>query len=140
MKEKIKSCLPGLNSLLFIYNNDSSVLQALKDYTAGTTAASRAECPLCELTHSPVGMKKEWKRFIRDLGIPSRFLNRNEFVAEFGQYETTFPVVLLEKETGLAILIGPEEINRCRTLSDIIVLLDQHLQYVTGGFRSTGPS
>jgi hypothetical protein len=136
MKKKFKSDKPGLNALLFIYNNDSSMLPELKDYTAGTPAAPRTEnCPLCAITHTPVGMKKEWKRFIKDLEIPSRFLSRNEFLAEFGDFRTTFPVVLLRKSSELTILICSEELGRCRTLNDIIFLLMQHLQYAAGGTR-----
>jgi hypothetical protein len=80
-------------------------------------------------------MKKEWKRFIKDLEIPSRFLNRNEFLAESGDIQTTFPVVLLQKCSELAILICSKELSRCRTLNDIIFLLMQHLQYAAGGTR-----
>jgi hypothetical protein len=118
-----------LKTLLFVYNTDSSVLQALKDYTSCTSAASRAEnCTLCAITHSPVGMKKEWRRFIKSLEIPSRFLNRNEFFSEFGNYQITFPAVFLRKGTELAILICSEELNRCQTLNDIISLIEYHLQ------------
>ena len=125
-----------LKTLLFVYNTDSSVLQALRDYTSCTSAASRTgNCILCALTHSPVGMKKEWKRFIRDLEIPSRFLNRNEFLSEFGDYRMTFPAVLLQKGTELAILICSEELNRCRTLKDIMFLIEHHLQPAACGVR-----
>ena len=118
-----------LKTLLFVYNTDSSVLPELRDYTAGTSAASRAgNCTFCALTHSPVGMKKEWRRFVKALEIPSRFLNRNEFFSEFGNYEITFPAVFLRKGTELAILICSEELNRCQTLGDIISLIEYHLQ------------
>jgi hypothetical protein len=141
MRNKFKTDNASLNALLFIYNNDSSMVQALKDYTAGTPVFSQTEnCPLCAITHTPVGMKKEWKRFIRDLKIPSRFLNRNEFLAEFGNYPITFPVVLLETGPELAILVGSEEISRCSTLSDMISLLMQHLQNAANGIRFTSHS
>ena len=141
MKKISESFTPGPDTLLFIYNSDSSRLPGLKDYTAGTPAAFRTEnCALSAITHSPVGMKKEWKRFIRDLAIPSRFLNRNEFFSEFGQCLTAFPVVLLQKETELEILVSAEELSRCRTLNDIISLLEQQIRFVTEGFRITGQS
>ena len=34
MNEKSGSCMEGLKTLLFVYNTDSSVLQALRDYTS----------------------------------------------------------------------------------------------------------
>ena len=132
---------PGPNTLLFIYNSDSSRLPGLKDYTAGTPAAFRTgNCALSAITHSPVGMKKEWKRFIRDLTVPSRFLNRNEFFSEFGQCLTTFPVVLLQKEKELAILVSAEELSRCRTLEDFVSLLEQQIRNIAGGFQLAGQS
>jgi len=85
-------------------------------------------------------MKKEWKRFIRDLAIPSRFLNRNEFFSEFGQCLTTFPVVLLQKEKELEILVSAEELSRCRTLEDFVSLLEQQIRNIAGGFQLAGQS
>jgi|SRR5208337_802996 len=120
--------MPGLKTLLFVYNTDSGVLQALRDYSAGTAVVSRTDiCPLCAITHSPVGVKKEWKRFIKDLGVPSQFLDRNAFSSEFGNHKTTFPVVLVQEGTGLAVLISTEELNRCRDLNDLILLMKERL-------------
>jgi hypothetical protein len=136
MQKRSGSFIPGLKSLLFVYNQDSSMLQAIKDYTTSTSSGPRTDdCTLCAITHSPVGMKKEWKRYIRDLKIPSRFLNRNEFFSEFGDFQTTFPVILLQKGKDLAVLIHAEELDRCGTLNDVITLIEQHLQFATGGTR-----
>jgi len=120
--------MPGSKVLIFVYNTNSSVLEALKDYTAGPAAAPGKDiCTLCALTHSPVGMKKEWKRFLKDVGIPFRFLNRDEFLSAFGNIRTAFPVVLVQEGTELNLLAGTEELNRCRDLTDLILLMQQHL-------------
>ena len=120
--------MPGSRVLIFVYNTNSSVLEALRDYTAGPAAAPGKDiCTLCALTHSPVGMKKEWKRFLKDVGIPFRFLNRDEFLSEFGNIRTAFPVVLVQEGKELKLLAGTEELNRCRDLSDLILLMQQHL-------------
>ena len=37
----------------------------------------------------------------------------------------------------MAVLIDAEELNRCRTLNDIIYLVGQHLLYPGGGNRIT---
>jgi hypothetical protein len=120
--------MPGLKVLIFVYNTNSSVLEALKDYTAGPAAAPEKDiCTLCALTHSPVGMKKEWKRFLKNVGIPFRFLNRDEFLSEFGNNRTAFPCVLVQEGKDLKLLTGIEELNRCRDLTDLILLMEQHL-------------
>jgi hypothetical protein len=84
-------------------------------------------CILSRVTHSPVGIKKEWKRFLKDLRIPSRSLDRNEFLHEFGNHPLTFPVVLFRNGTELSVLISTEELNRCRDLSDLIHLVREAL-------------
>jgi hypothetical protein len=124
--------MPGTKTLLIIDNTNSGVLQQLKDFSAGTAVASgAATCTLSTITHSPVGMKKEWKRFLKGLEIPSRTLEKSEFVSEFrsGYPPATFPVVLVQKGTELAVLISTEELDRCRDLNDLIPLLKQRLLF-----------
>lgn len=123
--------MPGTKTLLFVYKTDSGVLQSLKNYSTGTGAGSGPDiCTLSAVTHSPVGMKKEWKRFLKDLRIPSRSLDRNEFSFEFGQIQTSFPVVLVQEGTELAVLIGTEELNRCRNLDDLMLLVKERLSQI----------
>jgi hypothetical protein len=119
--------MPREEILIFVYNSDSGVLQKIKNYSNGTTSPHADSCNLSSITHSPLGMKKDWKRFIRDQKTPSRFFDRNEFSAEFGAGITSFPVVLIGTSTGLAVLVSTEELNRCRELEDLIGLLQQRL-------------
>jgi hypothetical protein len=124
--------MPDSKTLLIVDNTNSGVLSSLKDFSAGTAAASGAgTCTLSSITHSPVGMKKEWKRFLKDLDTPSRTLERGEFTSEFrsGYPQMTFPVVLVQKGTELAVLITTEELSRCRDLNDLIALLRQRLLF-----------
>ena len=118
-------------TILFVYNTNNGVLQSLRDYFAGTASASKTDiCPLSAITHSPVGMKKEWKRFLKDLEVPSRLLDRNEFSWEFGYVKTTYPAVLVQNGTELNVLIGTGELNGCRDLNDLIQLMQQRLVQV----------
>ena len=123
--------MPNSKTILFIYNTNNGMLQSLKDYFAGSATAQGPDaCPLTAITQSPVGMKKEWKRFLKELVIPSRLLNRNEFSWEFGYMETTFPAVLVQKGAELAVLVGTEELGQCRDLTDLICLVQQRLPQV----------
>lgn len=123
--------MPGTKTLLIVDNTNSGVLQPLKDFSAGTAASGAGTRTISAITHSPVGMKKEWKRFLKDLDIPSRTLDKGEFLSEFrsGHSQTTFPVVLVQKGTELAVLISTEDISRCRDLNDFILLLRQRLLF-----------
>jgi len=119
--------MPRERTLIFIFNIDSGVLPKIKDYASQVTAPGTDGCSLYSLTHSPIGMKKEWKRFIRELSMPARFLNRNEFFSEFGSRALSFPVVLTHVGSELRLLISMEEINRCTSLSDLISLVQERV-------------
>jgi hypothetical protein len=128
MKKREESYMPDSVNILFVYNLDSGVLQSLHDYSRSRAAPSGEDaCNLSTITHSPVGMKKEWKRFIKDMKIPSRSLARNDFFAEFGHRTITFPIVLLKKGPELSVLISTEELNRCKDLSDLISLVGERI-------------
>jgi hypothetical protein len=114
--------------ILFVNNIDSGVLLSLHDYSASKSDISGVDAsPLSAITHSPVGIKKEWKRFLKDLSIPSRSLDRNEFTTEFGNRPVELPVVLLKRGTELSILVSAEEIRACRELSDLIHLIRERI-------------
>ena len=113
-------------TLLFIYNADSGVLPGLKEYSSKSTMShARDFCNLIAITSSPIGMKKDWKRFVRELGIPARFMNRNEFVSEVGAGLITFPAILVKIGKDLLVVASSEEINRCGCLEDLISLVRQ---------------
>ncbi len=122
--------MPLERNLIFIFNIDSGVLPKIKDYASHATATETDGCNLYSLTYSPIGMKKEWKRFIRDVGIPARILNRNEFSSEFGPRALTFPIVLVQSGSELRLFISAEEINRCASLSDLISLVQERVAQI----------
>jgi hypothetical protein len=123
--------MPDTPALLFVHNIDSGVLSALHDYSSSKVPASATgACPLSTLTHSPVGIKKEWKRFLKDLRLPSRTLDRNEFLAEFGQRPFTFPVVVLKKGVELSVFISTAELSLCNDLGALIRLVKERLTVV----------
>jgi len=108
-------------AILFVYNLDSAVLQSVHEYSAGKgTLADTDVSPLSRLTHSPLGIKKEWKRFLKELPIPSRSLTRDEFAKEFGNISLSFPVVIYKKGATLSVLVSTDEIRACRELGDLL--------------------
>ena len=115
---------PG-RTLLFVYNIDSGVLARIKDYAARESEPGKDGCRLFDLTNSPVGMKKTWKRVIQELGIHARFMNRNEFPLMPGSPAVQFPAVFLQDGEALLTLIRAEEINRCQNLEELIGLVGQ---------------
>lgn len=123
--------MPDSKTLLFVFNLDSRVLQELHDYSSGNAPAPAADaCPLYRITHSPLGTKKEWKRFIKELDIPSRSLDRDEFMREFGKDRVTYPVVLIKRGPDLGVLASTEELQACRELDNLIALVKERLAHI----------
>ncbi len=122
--------MPSGRSLLFVYNADSGIMLAIKDSVSRMADSGSGRCNLLAVTFSPVGMKKEWKRFIQNLGIPVRFLSRDEFNAEFRTVDSTFPAAFLQSGKDLFIFLSTEEINQCAGLEDLISLVQQRLTHL----------
>jgi hypothetical protein len=99
----------------------------MKDYIHKVAEDEAGGCNLYAVTHSPIGMKKEWRRFVNDLGITVRFLSRNEFSSEFGSGSETFPIAFIQAGKDLTPFINTDEINRCAGLEDLISLVQQRL-------------
>lgn len=119
---------PG-QMLVFVYNLDRSSLFSMTDYHKSSTAAKISPCNLYALVFSPVGMKKGWKRFINDLGIPSRYLYRDEFAIETGIGEHTFPAVYIQSKKSFEEIIGSDEINRMDSTDSFIALVTRRLTH-----------
>jgi hypothetical protein len=115
--------------LVFVYNLERGSLSALTDYHKSSTAVKISPCNLYALIFSPVGMKKGWKRFISDLGIPPRYLYRDEFVIETGAVKHSFPAVFIQSGKSFEEIISPDEINRVESTDSLIALVTQRLTH-----------
>lgn len=113
--------------LVFVYNLDRGTLSAMTDYHRSTTAGKVSPCNLYSLIFSPVGMKKGWKRFISELGIPSRYLYRDEFAIETGTEKHSFPAVYIQSGKSFEEIITTDEINRVDSTDSLIALMTQRL-------------
>jgi hypothetical protein len=117
--------MPVGRTLLFVYNNSSEILPKIKDYASKKAIHETDRCNLYDITHTPIGMKKNWKRFITGIGIPVRMLNGNEFSSEFGSGLVTCPVALLQMGKDLTIFIRTDELKHCAGIEDLISLVQK---------------
>ncbi|HLL74530.1 MAG TPA: hypothetical protein VK421_04645 [Pyrinomonadaceae bacterium] len=116
MGEKSQHARPAL---VFVYNADSGVFNALADAAHKIFSPRTYQCNLCALTHSAVGMRKEWKEFLNGLGVPLEFLHADELRARYGAAGVALPAVFKRGGGGLEVLIGADSINVCGTLDDL---------------------
>lgn len=99
----------------------------MNDHISRKPIHEKDVCNLYALTFSPIGMKKEWKRFIQNLGIPATFMPRDEFSTAYHHSPAAFPAIYLEEGGVLTVFLDREEINRTSDLEELISLVRQHL-------------
>ena len=119
-------------SLLFVYNAGRETLTTVNDPLMKTAASGSERCSLHALTYSPVGMKKEWKRFLHDIAVPVRFLSRDEFLSEFPAIQTTFPAAFIKAGEEIFILVSTEEIGQCRQIEDLVGIVRDRVSRLSG--------
>jgi hypothetical protein len=122
MKEKI----------IFVYNADSGIVNALKDTVEKALHPDQYQCRLCSLTFGKVRIKSEWKRFINELPKKTQFLHRDEFINRFGDPGTGFPAAFTvegSRDRKPALLLTPEEINSCQNVQDLKELVEEQLPH-----------
>jgi hypothetical protein len=118
--------------LILVYNADSGLFNIIKDSLHKSVSPSTYKCNLCSLTYGTIHMKSKWKTFIDKLKIPAEFLHRDEFFRMLKTHphrveNARFPAIYLHRKGKLSLLITSNEINRCKTLEDLIYLVDEKL-------------
>jgi hypothetical protein len=110
---------PTRPALIFVYNADSGVFNTLTDIAHKIFSPQTYRCNLCALTHSAVGMRREWKRFLDDLGGPLEFLHADELKARYGLSGVPLPAIFQRDGEHVEVAIGAASINACRTMDDL---------------------
>jgi len=118
--------------LILVYNADSGFFNIIKDALHKSVSPSTYQCNLCALTYGTINMKSEWKTFIDNLKVPAKFFHRDDFFKMLKTHphdveNTEFPAIYLHKDGKLSLLVPNTEIDRCKTLKNLIDLLDEKL-------------
>jgi len=105
--------------LIFVYNADSGLMNTLMDIGHKAISPQTYECSLCGLTFGILKEHKQWKQFRLASSMDLEFLHRDEFQQ---QYNRTFeyPVILQENNNELDIAISNIELNKIKTLDELI--------------------
>ena len=117
--------------LVFVYNAKSGKVNALLDTAHKLVQPTTYECNLCRLTHDTFAENKKWRDFKRTTSHVLEFLHKDEFekyyASKFG-YRFEFPIVLVENEGDLEVLISPKEMNGISSTENLINLLNKMLK------------
>ena len=96
----------------------------------------RAHCALCDITHGNVRERRDWQQCRGRLPVPFDTYHRDDQPAAVRLATgDRAPAVLAETDKGLAVLVGPEDLEGCggspERLLDAITLAatQQHLAF-----------
>jgi len=77
--------------LVFVYNADSGLFEAMTDAIHKVVAPMTQNCNLCALTYQVAWMKPVWSSFVNHLGVAVEFLHRDEFREKYPHEDAEFP-------------------------------------------------
>lgn len=114
--------------LLFVYNANSGTRNAIFDSMHKVLSPQTYDCKLCDITYGVVSENRTWKRFRQETKNEMVFLHKDEFAKKYASkfgHKFEFPIVLIEGEKGLEVLISKEELNQLKTAHGLIRLVKE---------------
>ena len=116
-------------TLVFVYNANSGVFNALADLVHKTVSPSTYPCKLCDITYGVTGMRRAWVSFIKQADFKSVFTYRDLLPTQYPQMQVSeLPAVFLLGDSTSQEVISAEEFI---TLEDIPSLMS-HLESKIG--------
>ena len=116
-----------MQQLMFVYNADSGLYNALTDMAHKIFSPQTYACNLCALTYSNLGERKQWRVFIEGLKVPAIFLHRDEFLTRFPGDTTALPAVFYLRDQQRELLVSAAQLSACRTLAALQALVHSRL-------------
>lgn len=119
--------ISSIPALVFAYNADSGLFNAVTDMTHKVLSPQTYQCNLCALTYSTFGMRKSWRSLLETLERPMEFLHADELQSRYGISQVPLPAVFKKEGQRLELLIDADSINECRTIDDLKQLVGDNL-------------
>lgn len=116
--------------IVFVYNANSGARNAIMDSMQKVFNPSTYDCKLCDITYGVVSENRTWKKFRQESNNQMSFLHKDEFAKKYASkfgYKFDFPIVLIEGENGLEVLVSHKEMNELKTAHGLIRLLKERV-------------
>lgn len=107
------------SKLLFIYNADSGIANALLDYGKKYVQPAQYDCRLCAVSYGPFGMRRNWKRFISKLPYEVIFLHKDEFEQKYQHIKTSYPALVLVSNKKNTVLLDNKDFRNIHALEEL---------------------
>ena len=117
-----------IDTIILVYNGDSSLFAQATAYVQKFIPTSTNVCNLCHLSYGKLGMKAEWKRFIRGLPYNVMTQHRDEFRLKFpDMFDSSLPAILVRKGNEIIELLSNDEISSAHDISQLKNLIIKKL-------------
>ncbi|MCK0189484.1 GTPase [Arenibacter sp. F20364] len=116
--------------LVFVYNANSGMGNALLDSVHKTLSPSTYDCNLCAITFGVFSENKKWKVFRQNAGLEMEFLHKDEFEIRYPserENKQSLPKVFILKKGQLQEFLLREEINDMKSQEDLILAVQARL-------------
>lgn len=114
--------------LIFIYNANSGIRNALLDGAHKILSPDTYECSLCDITYGAFTENGTWKKFRKETSMEMEFLHKDEFAREYASkfgHKFTFPIILAVSGKGLEVFVKTEELNSLQNAESLIDLIQE---------------
>ncbi|UVO55274.1 hypothetical protein [Sphingomonas sp. SUN039] len=110
--------------LIFIYNADGGIAQAIMDSVHKTLSPSTYPCSLCAITYGAFTMDPRWRAWLKALPVPSMFYHKDDSPYR----DLALPVVLVERSGQVETLVSAERLDLLSTVDALIAEIEARLQ------------
>ncbi|MFQ5493528.1 MAG: hypothetical protein ACE5DX_05210 [Candidatus Dojkabacteria bacterium] len=113
--------------IIFVYNADSGVVNGAIDYAHKIISPSTYQCSLCALSYGNLGMKRKWRRFVKDLPYKVTLLHKDEYAERFSDHKIDYPAMLLLdlQSKTLEVLISSGKMDKQKNLEELMKLVKE---------------
>ena len=109
--------------LIFVYNADGGIANGLMDSVHKTLSPATYPCSLCAITYGMVRMDPKWRRWLKELPIPTVFYHKDDNPHR----GVTLPVVLADREGQIDTLITADRLNTLSSVDALIAEIERAL-------------
>ena len=108
--------MTSMEELIFVYNADSGLGNALLDTGRRILQPKDYPCALCMITYGPFGMKKDWKDFVNSLPYSVKFLHKDEARRVLPNITFLPPSLILVKHNLPVVLLQAQDFENINNL------------------------
>jgi hypothetical protein len=108
-----------MSKLIFVYNADSGLVNAFKDWMHKIISPETYPCSLCALTYDNLGMRHPWREFIKGLGYEVKFLHRDKLAERYGIKDVPLPAAFTLQNGKLNLWIEADAMDACNSLEEL---------------------